>query len=422
MMVFNSKLTPESNYDIFVSYNENGIWSKPQPFTVLNSTGNDETPYITPDGRIIVFSSDRVGSLRPSRTADGVERITYDVYISYFINENWTPPVPVPGNVNTIHNERTPSITRDGRTIYFSRWRFGAIRESKIMKAENIGGRFINVSELPPPINTGNLDMAFTPTFFGGFFFVSQREEGLGGWDIYYASSDTANADVFNMGRGINSNANDLFLTMSRRNVYLSSDRVGSIGGYSIFCAPIISLHIPNLPVRIEPPTEEPVPIENGTDLPLETDFPLEDEKEPIAEEQHVFENGIEPETPIIVICKDRERALREAAKLRPIYFALDSAEIRKSSIPKLQQVVQFLRKYPDINIRIVGHADESGPAAHNLALSRKRAEAVRRYLTNMGINPNRLETIGFGSTRPVVPKRDRSLDRFNRRVEFEVR
>ena len=194
---------------------------------------------------------------------------------------------------------------------------------------------------------------------------------------------------------------------MSRENVYLSSDRVGSIGGYSIFCAPITSSSI------LKGLQSSKTPCEPITRKSEEIDPELEKE---LTIEEHFFENNKQPTEE-----QSNTKALKEAANLRPIYFALDSAVIRRSSMPKLHQVVQFLRKHPDIKIRIVGHADESGTAAHNLALSHRRSESIRRHLIDMGITPNRLETIGLGSTKPVVPRRDRSIDRFNRRVEFEV-
>jgi len=112
----------------------------------------------------------------------------------------------------------------------------------------------------------------------------------------------------------------------------------------------------------------------------------------------------------------------KDALKLRPIYFSLGSSEIKRSSMPKLHQVLEYLRKYPHVRMRIVGHTDETGTVAGNRALSYERAIAVRRYFIEMGINPNRLEAIGLGSSQPAIKTNDWSLHRFNRRVEFVIR
>jgi outer membrane protein OmpA-like peptidoglycan-associated protein/Tol biopolymer transport system component len=522
IMVFNSKLTPESNYDIFVSYNENNSWSTPKPFTEFNSTGNDETPYITPNGKIIVFSSDREGSLRPSRTSDGVKRITYDIYISYFVNGQWTAPRPVLGNVNTIQNERTPSITRDGKYLYFSRWRFGAIHESKIMRAENVGGQYVNCIELPYPINTGNYDIAFTPTHFGGFFFASQRQEGFGGWDIYYTPSDEANTKILNMGKDINSNSNDMFLTVSKKNVYLTSDRIGSMGDYNIFWSPLLSLNIPkDIKDILKPNIGDPVlpdastsksiiekPIEEGLidEKPIEKKAIEEPIKKPVLEKTQAktviavtlldqLNNPVSCETMIElfsnrgaqgrlreikiksnsngeiniyprddvksikittlspnivkthkiidavknskievnILVEDSSKKFKkeeekkeivkkeETINFRPIYFSLNSSDIKVSSMPKLHQVIQYLREHPNKKLEIIGHADESGTAIINETLSNKRAASVKNYIVKMKINPNRLETIGVGSSQPAIKTKDKSLHRFNRRVEFKI-
>ncbi len=248
-MLFSRQPEGSNNHDIFMATYENGSWSDPAPFEILNSPSNDETPYISPDGTAIVFSTDREGSLRPSVTADGVARITYDIYISHKINGEWSIPVPVPGEVNTTWNERTPSLSTDKKTIYFSRWRFSNIRNSKIMFAVFTEGRYIGAVEMPYPVNTGSYEMAPTPSPGGGFYFASRRAGGFGGWDIYHVSEPlTADSRAVNLGPEINSSSNELFMSSSEKKAYFCSDRLNSFGGYDIY-----ELTLPSAPSFQQP-------------------------------------------------------------------------------------------------------------------------------------------------------------------------
>jgi len=107
--------------------------------------------------------------------------------------------------------------------------------------------------------------------------------------------------------------------------------------------------------------------------------------------------------------------------KFKPIYFNLNSSEIKMASIPKLHEVIQYLRDNPRAKVEIIGHADETGAALRNEILSNKRADAVRNYFIKMKIKPNRIKTTGMGSSQPAFKTSDRSLHRFNRRVEFKI-
>ena len=110
------------------------------------------------------------------------------------------------------------------------------------------------------------------------------------------------------------------------------------------------------------------------------------------------------------------------------ILFDFDKALIRDAARPALASTAAILRAHAARSIEIEGHADAKGSDAHNLPLSLKRAEAVRRWLTDHeGLRRDHLETAGFGSRRPVVPNRksdgsDDPEDRQrNRRVEIVI-
>ncbi len=239
-LIFNSRLRGEHSHNLYESRLTPKGWSKPVYMKLLNSPENDETPYITPDGKTIIFSSDRKGSKRPSVTADGMVRITYDLYISHRIDGRWTKPVPVPGDVNTTRNERCPSLSPDRRFLYFSRWRYSNIRRSVIMVAELKNNRYVNVRPLPETINRYSYDLALAPSRSGGFYFASRRPGGYGGWDLYFTKKikDSWTKPV-NLGPEINSPDNELFLSEAGSEIFFCSDRTGGLGGYDIYSSGI---------------------------------------------------------------------------------------------------------------------------------------------------------------------------------------
>lgn len=106
-------------------------------------------------------------------------------------------------------------------------------------------------------------------------------------------------------------------------------------------------------------------------------------------------------------------------ASLYGILFDLDSATIRPESKPVLDEVVTMLRSEPGWKLTIEGHTDSTGPAEHNLQLSRQRADAVKACLTAAGIDAARLRTAGFGASKPVSANTTELGRARNRRVEL---
>jgi OmpA-OmpF porin, OOP family len=103
------------------------------------------------------------------------------------------------------------------------------------------------------------------------------------------------------------------------------------------------------------------------------------------------------------------------------IEFETDSADIRPATKPVLDRAIKVLEDYPDIRIEIVGHTDNEGTDEHNDKLSKERAESVKRYLVEGGIESNRLETRGAGRKEPIASNDTPEGRAKNRRTEFKI-
>ena len=104
------------------------------------------------------------------------------------------------------------------------------------------------------------------------------------------------------------------------------------------------------------------------------------------------------------------------------IFFDVNKATIKAESFSLLDEVAQVLLDYPEIaGLRVEGHTDQRGPADTNRRLSQARAESVRAYLVDKGVEAGRLTAEGFGEDRPLDPADNRAAWDQNRRVEFMV-
>ena len=101
----------------------------------------------------------------------------------------------------------------------------------------------------------------------------------------------------------------------------------------------------------------------------------------------------------------------------KDIVFEVDKAKIRPSSDKALQEVVTVLKENPSLNLTVEGHTDSTGTNEYNLELSKKRADAVKDYLVDAGIDAKRIETVGYGESRPVAENDGVTGRTENRRV-----
>ena len=87
-----------------------------------------------------------------------------------------------------------------------------------------------------------------------------------------------------------------------------------------------------------------------------------------------------------------------------------------------LKKVVDFLIDHPSFKLNVSGHTDSSGDAVLNLALSQQRAQSIKNWIVDGGVDSQRINAIGYGSQRPIVKEEKTDEDRaVNRRVEFEI-
>jgi OOP family OmpA-OmpF porin len=114
----------------------------------------------------------------------------------------------------------------------------------------------------------------------------------------------------------------------------------------------------------------------------------------------------------------EQKKILNEATKY--IQFDFDKATLKPTSYPKLQQMVQIMNEYPDYSLSIAGHTDSKGDDNYNLRLSYERAASARAYMLSKGIPADRIESRGYGETKPIADNATAAGQALNRRVDFD--
>ncbi|HXN55263.1 MAG TPA: OmpA family protein [Myxococcales bacterium] len=109
-------------------------------------------------------------------------------------------------------------------------------------------------------------------------------------------------------------------------------------------------------------------------------------------------------------------------AKLRgmSVFFDFDAASLTKEAEDRLSEVAAILVRHPDLKVKIEGNADERGSEQYNLALGQRRAEAVKKYLANLGAKSGQVIAVSFGAEKPKDPGHNEEAWKQNRRADVD--
>lgn len=105
--------------------------------------------------------------------------------------------------------------------------------------------------------------------------------------------------------------------------------------------------------------------------------------------------------------------------EVQDAYFDYDKSNIRPDAQQALAKTADFLKKYPEIKVTIEGHCDERGSTEYNLGLGQRRADAVKQYLTSLGVTADRMTTISYGKEKPFCTEHNEACWQQNRRGHF---
>lgn len=440
--------TDNFHEDLFVSMKDSktGKYMTAKPMNgSVNSILNEGAQCISADGRICVITACN----RP----DG--KGSCDLYIMFNRNGRWTEPE----NMTTVNSQSwdsNPSLSADGKTLYFASNRSGGIGKIDIWKIEidNKGRAVGEAVNLGPTINTAYNDVSpCIHTDGRTLYFASEGHPGMGMLDLFWSKLDENNKwqTPVNMGYPINTNGEERSLIVNAKGdvaMYASSGEKGDLDIYYFNmpkeAKPISVTYVKGYVydnktnARLQAKCEL-LDLETGNviaeifsdelsgeymvSLPIDKDyaFNVSKEKYLFYSENFSLTNLANPEEPYIINIPLKPIEQGIAVVLKNIFFEFNSTKLLHESYVELNIVVDYMTMNPQMKIEIGGHTDNVGSKEYNKKLSKERAKSVYEYLISKGISKDRLSYEGYDFSIPIADNETEDGRAKNRRTEFKV-
>jgi len=445
MLIFTRKIN--NNEDFYKSIKLNGKWQKATYLSDQINTPqyNEGAQSISQDGKYLFFT----GCNRP----DGLGRC--DIYISQKKGDDWTKPFDLSPPINTPGWESQPSISADGRTLYFVSNRKGGYGGYDVWKSTLTASGWGEPENLGPNINTPYDEQSpFIHPDDSTLYFSSNGWPGLGGKDLFVSrlGKDGKWKKPENLGYPINSSGdeNGLSVTANGSSAFFSSDNLNGYGGYDIYTFELPRSARPHVVTYVKGKVSDiktKAPLEAAVEIiDLQKNIPVYQDYSDavrgdflatltsgknyglnISKSGYLFysENfsliGHETKNPFNITVFLQPIEIGNKVILNNIFFDTNKFDLKPESVAELQKLVEFLNVNPTVHIEISGHTDNVGNDQLNQTLSENRAKAVYQYLISSQVNPARLVYKGYGKTQPIAPNTTDEGRQKNRRTEFMI-
>lgn len=433
---------------------------------MINSPNtNDGCVAFSNQGMVMVFAKGNSGKKRGGKDVN--------LYITRFRRGDWSEP-----EMLTISDpnswDSTPSFSSDGRTLYFASNRPGGFGGTDLYAATLDGrGRYSNVRNLGPAINTSGNEMFPHAAVDGKLYFSSTGHPGLGALDLFVAYREEGELTIENMGPSINSNADDfgIFLYDPSKGFFCSNREEG-LGDDDIYTfinndpdLKIVNYYLAGTTVTIDEEGNEQILQATRVRLVGANEEQLD---EAVTDQQGRFLFRVYPEEDYILygekpdyltsredfstVGKSLDKSelkdlitnktfetkiqldriiIDKAVVLDNIYYDLDKADIREDAARELDKLVAILNDNPEITIELSSHTDSRASDEYNLDLSQRRARSAVDYVISQGIDATRLVAKGYGETQLLISEAEieklptveaqEAAHQKNRRTEFKI-
>lgn len=442
---------PNDDEDLMISYrNETGDWEIPESISEnINSELNEGTCTISADGRTLIFTS-----------CNGREGFgSCDLFISKKAGNNWSTPKNLGAQINSSAWDSQPSLSADGRILYFVSTRKGGVGKQDIWVSYiNEDGIWSKPRNLGRNINTKENEISpFIHSNGQTLYFASSGHLGMGGFDIYFSQKKAGEyTKPMNFGYPVNNGEDQvsIFITADGKQGYYSNE----CDDGAKTCSKLYSFVVPeSKQVNFKSNFITGRVLDSLTQEPIKAKIELYDvDKNQLL--LSVNSDSISGEYLMVLteganyalyvnakgyLFKSEKFEYNEELNLKPfnrdvllnainkgastelnnVFFERNSYKLDERSKTELTKVAMFLIENPIIKIRIEGYTDNIGEVSYNQTLSEKRAKSVYDFLiNNFNLPQNSLEYQGFGVKHPRYNNNIASEQLKNRRIEFRIR
>ena len=416
-----SGITGTKPGDIYcLKKDEKGHWKSPEAAEgELNSEWDEGAACFTEDGNTMYFTVCRSDPQYPRMA---------EIWTSTRNDAKWGKPQALKITADTLSSYAHPALSPDGKWLYFVSDMPGGYGGYDLWRASVVGGHGVGaVENLGPEINTPGNEMfpAFRPS--GELYFSSDgREPNLGGLDLYRAKEDTLTKhwEVAHLPYPMNSNGDDFGITFEglHNRGFFSSNRASAGRGWD----KIYSFSFPEILLSVKGWVYE----QDGYELPEAVVYMVGNDGTNMkigVNLEGSFEQPLAPGGKYLFLAtckgylnyraeltvdslvqKEHQYVLQFPLPsisipvlVRGVYYEFDKADLTDNSREALDRLVKVLKENPNITIELSAHCDYRGRAEYNERLSQRRAESVVKYLTEHGIEAERLTAKGYGESQP---------------------
>ena len=380
-----------SHSDLFISRFEGGRWTEAKPLGYqINGRTSENHASVSKDGKTLYFTSDARGSIG-----------SFDIFVSRLDEKGeWSLPTNLGATINTPYEEHTPFISSNDSILFFSSQGHASIGGVDVFYTElNEDGTWGEPKNLGYPVNTTGDDMFFNPGWdeLDGYYAVRREED---------PTSNTINMVIE--------------LEPEPEEIAVVTEPVDS------------TLEMAAVP-EPEDSTEEIVLVSEPDDSTLDTEIPsIEMVIEPpeTDEIEEVLNRDAErpDEHPDKITVETTVQAPATLSELHAyIPFNHNSYELNLAAQVEVEKITDLLSANPEFRIELTGHTDATGPPEHNILLSLQRVDRIAQYLTQQGIDPERVSINAKGEGAPVARNQnpdgsDVPLGRYlNRQVSVRI-
>jgi outer membrane protein OmpA-like peptidoglycan-associated protein/tetratricopeptide (TPR) repeat protein len=417
--------TDEPFLDIYkADYNADGTITNIIGVSSLNSKYHDASLTMSSDGNTVYFTSDsfRESSFEKDK-ANKLKLGRNNIFKATKDGDSWGKIISLPFNSNEFSNSN-PSLSRDGKTLYYSSDGPGSIGGVDIWKVTiNADGTYGEPQNLGSKINTeGTESFPFIADDNKTLYFASAGKQGLGGYDVYQI--DLSGGEATNLGSPVNTEKDDFAFSFNgTKNVgFLSSNRGGNddILMVSPICGVNVTVVVTNVKtgailsnasvailddkknviatelsnasgeVKYRVECDKPYVVQASKDAFEGNTFAVTPSKGPSARVEAAIQ-------PIEVIVTETEIVLK------PIYFEYDKSNITQEGAFELDKLVQVMKSNDKMFVLAKSHTDNRGTDKYNLRLSDRRAKSSVQYIISKGIDASRISGKGMGELEPKV-------------------
>ncbi|WP_245986538.1 OmpA family protein [Marinoscillum furvescens] len=429
------------NEDLFYSVkNEYGVWTKAKEFEAINSRYKEGSAVLSRDGKTLYFSRcdcmDCYGDC--------------DLFTATLLPDStWGDIQNLGVNVNSLGWDSHPSLSHTEDTLYFASDRLGGFGLSDIYftyKKKN--GEWAPAQNMGPVINTRNNDVSpfYHPVFDVLYFGSNGQLYNFGEYDIYKSHNVDGNwSEPVNIGPLVNGKGSEYYFTIDSKSELLFYARSISrdLNKQDIYSFPLPMEAQPLATTKVRGSLTDSLTGKafKGIVSIIDLDQGIEVAPKYLREDGSFEFDLIDQRNYLLVIQGDDFFRIEDAfflngpmelnkvteplasrVKFESIEFDNGKASLKQEMYADLNKIVNFLYDNPDFMLRISGHTDSYGSADFNLELSKQRAQNIRDYIVKFaGVEANRVEWEGYGSTKPIVEENTEEAKAINRRVEFEI-